>query len=167
VDYELVPTLVRGLDYYTRTAWEWSAAGLATSISGGGRYDGLAEQIGGPPTPGVGFGAGLERLLEVVRPQPPAAGGSVLFAVIAEQARPRLFALMDEARAAGVTADAAYGSRRLKRMLELASKRGDTRVVIVGDDEWEHEQATVRDMTSGEQRSVALGELVKELAGEF
>jgi histidyl-tRNA synthetase len=167
VEYELVPTLVRGLDYYTRTAWEWSAAGLATSISGGGRYDGLAEQIGGPPTPGVGFGAGLERLLEVVRPQPPAAGGSVLFAVIAEQARPRLFALMDEARDAGVTADAAYGSRRLKRMLELAAKRGDTRVVIVGDDEWEHEQATVRDMTSGEQRSVALGDLVKELAGEF
>jgi histidyl-tRNA synthetase len=74
---------------------------------------------------------------------------------------------MDEARAAGVAADAAYGSRRLKRMLELASKRGDTRVVIVGDDEWEHEQATVRDMTSGEQRSVALDELVKELAGGF
>ena len=89
----------------------------------------------------------------------------MLFAVIAEQARPRLFALMDEARAAGVTADAAYGSRRLKRMLELASKRGDTRVVIVGDDEWEREQATVRDMTSGEQRSVALDELVRELAG--
>jgi len=87
--------------------------------------------------------------------------------VIAEQARPRLFALMDEARAAGVTADAAYGSRRLKRMLELAAKRGDRRVVIVGDDEWEHEQATVRDMTSGEQRSVALDELVKELAGGF
>ena len=66
-----------------------------------------------------------------------------------------------------MTADAAYGSRRLKRMLELAAKRGDTRVVIVGDDEWEREQATVRDMTSGEQRSVALDELVKELAGEF
>jgi len=167
VPYELVPTLVRGLDYYTRTTWEWMGGDLSSSISGGGRYDGLAEQIGGGPAPGVGFGAGLERLLEVARPQPPAARGSVLFAVIAEQARPRVFALLDEARAAGVPADAAYGSRRLKRMLELASRRGAERVVIVGEDEWEREQATLRDMTSGEQRTVALDLLVKELTGEL
>jgi histidyl-tRNA synthetase len=167
VPYELVPTLVRGLDYYTRTTWEWMGGDLSSSISGGGRYDGLAEQIGGGPAPGVGFGAGLERLLEVARPQPPATRGSVLFAVIAEQARPRLFALLDEARAAGVPADAAYGSRRLKRMLELAARRGAGRVVIVGEDEWEREQATLRDMTSGEQRTVALDLLVKELTGEL
>ncbi len=165
VAYLLDSSLVRGLDYYTRTAWEWSGAGLATSISGGGRYDGLAEQLGGSATPGVGFGAGLERLLEVVRPQQPATGGLVLFAVIAEAAQPRLFALMDEARAAGVPADAGYGSRRLKRLLENAAKRGASQVVIVGEDEWERGQATVRDMTSGEQRAVALDELVKELTG--
>ncbi len=163
VAYELTPSLVRGLDYYTRTAWEWSGAGLATSISGGGRYDGLAEQIGGPATPGVGFGAGIERLLEVVRPQPEESPGRVLFAVIAETAQPRLFALMDEVRAAGVPADAGYGSRRLKRLLETASKRGATTVVIVGDDEWGRGEATLRDMTSGEQRSVALDDLVGEL----
>ena len=65
VHYELVPTLVRGLDYYTRTAWEFvgPAGGSQSTISGGGRYDGLAEALGGPPTPGVGFGAGIERLL--------------------------------------------------------------------------------------------------------
>jgi histidyl-tRNA synthetase len=165
VGYQLEPTLVRGLDYYTRTAWEWSGAGLSTSISGGGRYDGLAEQIGGPATPGVGFGAGLERLLEVVRPQPPQRSAEVLFAVISEPAQPRLFALMDELRAAGVAADAGYGSRRLKRLLEMAAKRGASTVVIVGDDEWERGHATVRDMTSGEQRAVALDELVKELSG--
>jgi histidyl-tRNA synthetase len=165
VVYRLEPTLVRGLDYYTRTAWEWSGAGLSTSISGGGRYDGLAEQIGGPATPGVGFGAGIERLLEVVRPQPPQRSAAVLFAVISEPAQPRLFALMDELRAAGVAADAGYGSRRLKRLLEMAAKRGASTVVIVGDDEWERGQATVRDMTSGEQRTVALDELVKELTG--
>jgi histidyl-tRNA synthetase len=163
VAYELTPSLVRGLDYYTRTAWEWTGAGLATSISGGGRYDGLAEQIGGAATPGVGFGAGLERLLEVVRPQPPTAAGLVLFAIIAEGAQPRLFALMDEARAAGVAADAGYGSRRLKRLLETASKRGADTVVIVGEDEWGRGEATLRDMTSGEQRSVALDDLVAEL----
>jgi histidyl-tRNA synthetase len=164
VAYELTPTLVRGLDYYTRTAWEWTGAGLSTSISGGGRYDGLAEQIGGPATPGVGFGAGIERLLEVVRPQPEQRSGLVLFAVIAESAQPRLFALMDEARAAGVAADAGYGSRRLKRLLETASKRGARTVVIVGEDEWGRGEATLRDMTSGEQRSVALDDLVGELA---
>jgi histidyl-tRNA synthetase len=167
VEYELEPTLVRGLDYYTRTTWEWTGAGLATSISGGGRYDGLAEQIGGPPTPGVGFGAGLERLLEVAQPDVPTSQRSVLFAVIADEARPRLFALMDELRAAGVPADAAYGSRRLKRILELGARRGDGTVVIVGDEEWTGEHATVRDMTSGTQRTVALDLLVKELSGEF
>jgi histidyl-tRNA synthetase len=167
VAYELVPTLVRGLDYYTRTTWEWTGAGLSSSISGGGRYDGLAEQIGGAATPGVGFGAGLERLLEVARPEAPQPGRGVLFAVIAEQARPRLFALLDEVRAAGVAADAVYGSRRLKRMLDLAAKRGAGRVVIVGEDEWEREVATVRDMTTGEQRTVALDLLVKELTGEL
>ena len=167
VEYELEPTLVRGLDYYTRTTWEWTGAGLATSISGGGRYDGLAEQIGGAPTPGVGFGAGLERLLEVAHPELAASRGSVLFAVITEEARPRLFALMDELRAAGVPADAAYGSRRLKRILELAARRGDGTVVIVGDEEWTGEHAIVRDMTSGTQRTVALDLLVKELSGEL
>jgi histidyl-tRNA synthetase len=165
VEYELVPTLVRGLDYYTRTTWEWTGAGLATSISGGGRYDGLAEQIGGASTPGVGFGAGLERLLEVTDLTAPAPGASILFAVIADEARPRLFALMDEVRRAGIPADAAYGSRRLKRMLELAARRGADRVVIVGDEEWTGEQAIVRDMTSGVQRTVALDLLVKELTG--
>ncbi len=167
VEYALEPTLVRGLDYYTRTTWEWTGAGLATSISGGGRYDGLAEQIGGASTPGVGFGAGLERLLEVAQPELAPSRPSVLFAVIAEEARPRLFALMDELRAAGVPADAAYGSRRLKRILELAARRGDEIVVMVGDEEWTGEHATVRDMTSGTQRTVALDLLVKELSGEF
>jgi histidyl-tRNA synthetase len=163
VPYELVPTLVRGLDYYARTTWEWTAAGLASSISGGGRYDGLSEQIGGAPAPGVGFGAGIERLLEVAALQLPEAAGGVLFAVLSDEARPRLYALLDAARGAGVRADAAYGGRRLKRALELASKRGDGTVVIVGDDEWSRSEATVRDMTTGEQRAVALDDLVEEL----
>jgi histidyl-tRNA synthetase len=84
--------------------------------------------------------------------------------VIAARAQPRLFALMDEARTAGVAADAGYGSRRLKRLLETASKRGARTVVIVGEDEWGRGEATLRDMTSGEQRSVALDDLVGELA---
>jgi histidyl-tRNA synthetase len=169
VDHELAPRLVRGLDYYTRTAWEWDwpALGAQSALSGGGRYDGLAEQLGGPHIPGVGFGAGLERLVltleeigAVEAAEPPL---DVLFAVLHDEARPRMYALMDAVRASGLRSDAAYGGRRLKRALELAGRRGAARVVIVGEDEWGVGEAAVRDMTTGEQRRVALDDLVSEL----
>ena len=169
VEYAVDPGLVRGLDYYTRTAWEWQwpELGAADALSGGGRYDGLAEQLGGRPTPGVGFGAGVERLVLTLEETGagPAAGGALdaLFAVLADEARPRVHAVMDDVRAAGVRCDAAYGGRRLKRALELADRRGIPTVVIVGEDEWAAGEATLRDMTTGEQRRVALDRLVEEL----
>jgi histidyl-tRNA synthetase len=169
VDYAVDPGLVRGLDYYTRTAWEWQwpELGAADALSGGGRYDGLAEQLGGRPTPGVGFGAGVERLvltLEETGAGPPAGRSlDALFAVLADDARPRVHAVMDDVRAVGVRCDAAYGGRRLKRALELADRRGIPTVVIVGEDEWAAGEATVRDMTTGEQRRVALDRLAEEL----
>jgi histidyl-tRNA synthetase len=169
VEYTVDPGLVRGLDYYTRTAWEWQwpALGAQSALSGGGRYDGLAEQLGGRPAPGVGFGAGVERL--VLTLEEAGAGPRLrrpldaLFAVLADAARPRVHAVMDEVRAAGVRCDAAYGGRRLKRALELADRRGVATVVIVGDDEWAAGEATVRDMTTGDQRRVALDRLAEEL----
>jgi histidyl-tRNA synthetase len=169
VTYTVDPGLVRGLDYYTRTAWEWQwpALGAQSALSGGGRYDGLAEQLGGRPAPGVGFGAGVERLVLTLEEM--GAGPAVdrpldaLFAVLSEEARPRVHALMDDVRAAGVRCDAAFGGRRLKRALELADRRGVATVVIVGDDEWTAGEATVRDMTTGEQRRVALDRLAEEL----
>jgi histidyl-tRNA synthetase len=169
VEHELAPRLVRGLDYYTRTAWEWEwpALGAQTALSGGGRYDGLAEQLGGPHTPGVGFGAGLERLVLTLEETGAAEAAEppldVFFAVLHDEARPRVYALMDEARASGLRSDAAYGGRRLKRALELAARRGADQVVIVGEDEWDAGEAAVRDMNSGEQRRVALDDLVAEL----
>jgi histidyl-tRNA synthetase len=169
VEYTVDPGLVRGLDYYTRTAWEWqwTALGAQSAISGGGRYDGLAEQLGGRPVPGVGFGAGIERLvltLEETGAGPAIARPvDVLFAVLADEARPRVHALMDEVREAGIACDAAFGGRRLKRALELADRRGVSAVVIVGDDEWAAGEASVRDMTTGDQRRVALERLAEEL----
>ena len=163
------PGLVRGLDYYTRTAWEWQwpELGAADALSGGGRYDGLAEQLGGRPTAGVGFGAGVERLVLTLEETGagPALGRPLdaLFAVLAHDARPKVHAAMDDVRAAGVRCDAAYGGRRLKRALELADRRGIPTVVIVGDDEWAAGEATVRDMTTGDQRRVALDRLAEEL----
>ena len=169
VSYAVDPGLVRGLDYYTRTAWEWQwpELGAQSTLSGGGRYDGLAEQLGGRPTPGVGFGAGVERLVLTLEETGagPALGRSLdaLFAVLADAARPRIHAAMDDVRAAGIRCDAAYGGRRLKRALELADRRGIPTVVIVGDDEWAAGEATVRDMTTGDQRRVALDRLAEEL----
>ncbi len=169
VSYAVDPGLVRGLDYYTRTAWEWQwpELGAQSTLSGGGRYDGLAEQLGGRPTPGVGFGAGVERLvltLEETGAGPPLGRSlDALFAVLADDARPTVHAAMDDVRAAGVRCDAAYGGRRLKRALELADRRGIPTVVIVGDDEWAAGEATVRDMTTGDQRRVALDRLAEEL----
>ena len=169
VSYAVDPGLVRGLDYYTRTAWEWQwpELGAADALSGGGRYDGLAEQLGGRPTAGVGFGAGVERLVLTLEETGagPALGRPLdaLFAVLAHDARPKVHAVMDDVRAAGVRCDAAYGGRRLKRALELADRRGIPTVVIVGDDEWAAGEATVRDMTTGDQRRVALDRLAEEL----
>ncbi len=137
VGYTLVPTLVRGLDYYTRTTWEFIGplAGANSTISGGGRYDGLIEEIGGPPTPGVGFGAGLERLLLAledanVTADPPRT--DVFLAV--EPGGPRALALrwLKELRDAGVAADTDYAGRSLKGQLTQAGRSGAHTTVIVG-----------------------------------
>ena len=137
VAYTLVPTLVRGLDYYTRTTWEFVGplAGANSTISGGGRYDGLIEEIGGPPTPGVGFGAGIERLLLAledagVSADPPRI--DVFLAV--EPGGPRTLALrwLKELRDAGVVADTDYAGRSLKGQLTQAGRSGAHTTVIVG-----------------------------------
>ena len=137
VGYVLVPTLVRGLDYYTRTTWEFvGPEGTSTStISGGGRYDGLAEELGGAPTPGVGFGAGIERLLLALSgagtPEPPDEGVDV-FLVCEEGAdRPAALAAMMELRAAGLRCDADYAARSRKGQLTQAKRLGARRTIVV------------------------------------
>jgi histidyl-tRNA synthetase len=166
VTYTLTPELVRGLDYYVRTAWEFVTTELGSqgTIGGGGRYDGLSEQLGGPPAPGVGFGSGVERVLEVGRAEPAAAAAAVAFVVVPAEARPRMHAVMADVRRSGRAAEAVFGGRSLRRQLEAAGKRGAAVAVIVGDEEWAAQEATVRDMASGEQRRVPLAGLAAELA---
>ena len=138
VRYELVPTLVRGLDYYTRTTWEFVAldGGSTGTLSGGGRYDGLAEELGGPHTPGVGFGAGLERLvlaLEETGEQEPEDDGVDVFFVCEEGAdRAAVLAKILELRAAGVRADTDFAGRSVKGQRTQASRLGAKRIVDVG-----------------------------------
>ncbi len=140
VEYELVPTLVRGLDYYTRTTWEFVGPehGAQSTISAGGRYDYLAEDIGGPATPGVGFGAGIERLLlaledGAVEPPPPPSIGA-FFVVDGEAPRAEVLTLMTELRRSGVSCDTDYAGRSLKGQLTQAGRANAELTVIVRAD---------------------------------
>ncbi len=140
VSYELVPTLVRGLDYYTRTTWEFVGpeGGSQSTLSGGGRYDGLAEALDGPPTPGVGFGAGIERLLlalEAAGVDPQAEEGVDVFFICEEGAdRAAVLAKVAELRAAGVRSQTDYAGRSVKGQRTQAGRLSAKRVVVVGPD---------------------------------
>ncbi len=140
VPYTLVPTLVRGLDYYTRTTWEFIGPweGSTSVLSGGGRYDGLIEEIGGAPTPGVGFGAGIERLLLAVEDAgvtPVHPRSDVFFALDQGAPRERVLTWLARLRALGVAADTDYADRSLKGQLTQAGRLGAATTVIVGADD--------------------------------
>ena len=128
VAYRITPGMVRGLDYYERTAWEWVIPGggsQAGTISGGGRYDGLAEQIGGDRVPGVGFGCGIERVvlaLEDAGVEAPAPVVDWFCACEDEAARPALHALLDQARARGLACQADLAGRSVKGQLRHAER---------------------------------------------
>ncbi|HEV8249487.1 MAG TPA: histidine--tRNA ligase [Gaiellaceae bacterium] len=160
VAYELVPTLVRGLDYYTRTTFEFKdeAIGAQDSISGGGRYDYLIEEIGGPPTPAIGFGAGIERLLLSIGDRDvPTAGIDVFFAFDGDVPRAEVLPLMAELRRRGVSCDTDYAGRSLKGQLTQAGRLRATTTVIV-----DAEGARVR--RAGTEERVAVADLLARLA---
>jgi histidyl-tRNA synthetase len=132
VEYTLEPTLVRGLDYYTRTTWEFVGPweGEQSTISGGGRYDGLVEEIGGPPTPGIGFGAGIERLLLALEAEGVAAEEAKLDVFVAVDKGQQALDLVGHLRAAGLAADTDYAGRSLKGQLGYAQKRARATVIV-------------------------------------
>jgi histidyl-tRNA synthetase len=135
VRYELVPTLVRGLDYYTRTTWEFVGPeeGSQSVLSGGGRYDGLAEELGGKHTPGVGFGAGIERLLSALPAQDVDEPAIDVFFVCEEGAdRAAVAALLKTLRNGGARADMDYAGRSVKGQHTQASRLGAKSVIVVG-----------------------------------
>jgi histidyl-tRNA synthetase len=158
--------LVRGLDYYTKTVFEVWAQGIGaqSAVCGGGRYDGLAEMMGGPPTPGVGFGSGLERIVMTMQVQgiqpPPLPRLPVFVAALGVEARPVAIDLSFALRQAGVGTWMAFEQRGLKSQLREANKREARFAVILGQEEVQSGQAAVRDMRQGEQQAVPLGELV-------
>lgn len=169
VEHTLDPRLVRGLDYYTRTAFEFHPAGSEgqqSALAGGGRYDGLVELLGGRPTPGIGFALGIDRVaLALADAGVPAPDEPRLLAVVVgadPDATAERLRLATDLRAAGLPVRAELGRRRLGKALEAASREGAHFAVIVGD-ELAEGQVLLRDLLAGSQRSVPIGDLVREL----
>jgi histidyl-tRNA synthetase len=161
ISYQLDPTLVRGLDYYTRTVFEFESdrLGAQAALGGGGRYDGLVEQLGGPAVPGCGWAAGIERILLALDEEAGEPGVAV-FVAASEALRERAFALVRELRRAGLRAELDLADRSLKGQMKQADRLGARAAIILDEDE----PAQLRDMSSGEQRELDLGRAVEELA---
>jgi histidyl-tRNA synthetase len=169
IPFELDPNLVRGLDYYTHTLFEFQSDALGNAQStllGGGRYDGLIEQLGGPPTPGIGFGCGIERCLltcdaEGVFGSPASAALDAY--VLDTTGGGAATRWVQELRAAGIAADRAYDGRSMKSQMKSAAKSGARVAVIFGEDELAAGEAAVRDLQTGEQAPVPLDLLIDHL----
>ncbi|MFD8918110.1 histidine--tRNA ligase [Streptomyces sp. NPDC059569] len=169
VAYEDDEKLVRGLDYYTRTTFEFVHDGLGaqSAVGGGGRYDGLSEMIGGPALPSVGWALGVDRTvlaLEAEGISLDLPNATSVFAVpLGEEARRRLFAVVTELRRAGIPADFSYGAKGLKGAMKNANRSGARYTIVVGERDLAEGVAQLKDMESGEQSAVALDDLVTEL----
>ncbi|MFQ6013875.1 MAG: histidine--tRNA ligase [Anaerolineae bacterium] len=171
--YTINHRLVRGIDYYTKTVFEvWSEGiGAQNALCGGGRYDGLAEVLGGPSTPGIGFAAGLERIIMTMKEQniePPPLDSPVVFvAYRGKEAKEMAVQLLTQLRAAGLGATCAFGERSLKAQLRQADKKGAVFTLILGEQEVQTGQVTVRSMARGEQELVERGKLVEWLTSHL
>jgi histidyl-tRNA synthetase len=158
--------LVRGFDYYTKTVFEVWAEGIGAqaAVCGGGRYDGLAELLGGPSTPGIGFGSGIERIILAMKAQgttvPDLPGPEVLIASLGSAAKRAAVKLLSDVRAAGVPASIAFGDRSLRSQMREASRQQVSYAVILGEDELRQGAAVVRDMSGSDQHTVPMDGLV-------
>ncbi|MBN1283238.1 MAG: histidine--tRNA ligase [Proteobacteria bacterium] len=164
IEYRQNPRIVRGLDYYMRTAFEFTTdrLGAQNAVAAGGRYDGLVRALGGPDVAGVGCALGIERLILLLKQHgeevksPP-----VFFAMLGESAREAMLPVIQALRAAGVRVEWDYSARSLKSQMRRADRKGARAVVIVGDDEVAKGEVSVKEMATGEQRAVKLADLTR------
>ena len=169
VPFELDANLVRGLDYYTKTAFEvkYTPLGAQSAVAGGGRYDGLVEEVGGPPTPGIGFAVGLERVLLALEKQGllPSEHDAVDVFVVAlgDAAKLSAFKLMQEVRAAKLSAAMDFAGRSMKAQMKQANKKNARFVAILGEDEVREGIVALKDMKTSEQKKVAWKDLIPAL----
>ncbi|MDA8211979.1 MAG: histidine--tRNA ligase [Clostridia bacterium] len=173
IEYKVNDRLVRGLDYYTNTAFEVMARGIGaqSSIGGGGRYNGLIEQVGGGPVPGIGWAMGLERAILTMEQQgikfPEEPPFDVFIATIGEEAAGPELVLLTKLRKAGLAAEKDYLGRSLKAQMKYAGKFNAKFTLIMGGDELQRGVVVVRDMAAGTQEEVALDRVVDTLVASF
>jgi len=169
VEFELDPRLVRGLDYYTKTAFEikYAPLGAQSAVAGGGRYDGLIEEMGGNPTPAVGFATGLERVLLALEKQgllPDTKKQADAFVVaLGEAAQKPAFRLLQQLRSAGLTALMDYAGRSMKAQMKQAGKAGARFALILGEDEIKENAVMLKDMEKSQQQKVSLDEVIDQI----
>ena len=169
VAYTINPRMVRGLDYYTKTCFEFVHDGLGaqSGIGGGGRYDGLMAQLGGQDLSGIGFGLGVDRALLALEAEGKTASTGrrvdVFGIPMGDAAKRHMVALINELRAAGVAADMAYGNRGLKGAMKAANRAHAQLAVVIGDQELEAGTVAVKDLQLGEQHDVAVADLVAHI----
>ena len=164
IAFELNSRLVRGLDYYCHTAFEFvtDALGAQGTVLAGGRYDGLVGTMGGPPTPGVGWAAGIERLAMLIGDNAPVPTGPVAVIPIGDEVTGAADDIVAALRGAGISTDIAFRGN-LKRRMKLADKINARAAVLLGEDELVRQVATVRDLKTGEQQEVAIAALADYL----
>ncbi|WP_067859609.1 histidine--tRNA ligase [Nocardia shimofusensis] len=173
VPYVVNPRMVRGLDYYTKTTFEFVHDGLGaqSGIGGGGRYDGLMAELGGQPLSGIGFGLGVDRTMLALQAEGKSAGSPArceVFGVpMGEAAKQRLVVLAAQLRAGGIRVDLAYGGRGVKGAMKAADRSGARFTLVLGERELAEDSIVVKDMGTGDQRQVALPDLVEVLRTEL
>jgi histidyl-tRNA synthetase len=170
VPFQVTPNLVRGFDYYTETLWEVTASGLGAqnAIGGGGRYDNLVESLGGRPTPGVGFGSGLERLLIALEAQgvqlPDNRKPLVWLVYHGDAARAAQWSLLQDLRAAGIPADMDHSARSVKAQFKLSDRERARYVLTVGETELSANTAVLKDLSTGEQVTLPRDQIIRHLS---
>ncbi len=170
VNFEIDPRLVRGLDYYTKTAFEiqYLPLGAQSAVAGGGRYDGLIEEIGGSPTPGIGFAAGIERILIALEKQnllQAEKNNFAAFIVAAdEKAEIYSFKLLTELRRKNISVTMDFAKRSLKAQMKQAAKSGAKFALIIGENEIKNSTVTIKNLETSAQETVAISEVAEKIS---
>lgn len=169
IEYTVDPGIVRGLDYYTKTAFEFvtTKIGAQGTVCGGGRYDHLVEELGGPPIPGVGFGLGIERLIMLMEANnvyfPEENKVDVFIAVMGDAAKAFGLKLCRELRLKGVVAEMDTLARNIKGQFKYADRLGARYTLVIGEDELAKGVVSLKDMAKSEQREIKIEDIYKEI----
>ena len=169
VDFEIDARLVRGLDYYTKTAFEiqYLPLGAQSAVAGGGRYDGLIEEIGGTPTPGIGFAAGIERILIALEKQnllqAEKNNFDAFIVAVGAEAEIAAFKLLTELRRKNISATMNFAKRSIKAQMKQAAKSGAKFALIIGDDEVKNSTVTVKNLETSAQETIPISEVAEKI----